>query len=210
MNIYDITLTIAGTMPTWPGDPRVHLEKTSSISNGEESNITQLSMSAHTGTHIDAPHHFINGAMTVDKVPVKTLMGRAYVKCFPNADIITAELLKTADIPPRTRRILFKTKNSDFWAKGDKDFHTDYVALSPDAATYLVKRGVKVVGIDYLSISPYKNTKPVHQILLGAGVIVIEGLDLSEVSQGRYTLYCLPLKISGADGAPARAVLVGV
>jgi len=210
MNTYDITLTIEQDMPVWPGDPHVHFENLSSILNGGDSNITHLSMSAHTGTHIDAPQHFINGGMTVDKIPVKTFLGRTYVKYFPDVDLITAEILKAADIPPRTRRILFKTRNSEFWARDDKEFHADYVALSADAATYLVQRGVKLVGVDYLSVAPYHNTKPVHKILLGAGIITVEGLDLSKVSQGRYTLYCLPLKISGADGAPARAILVGV
>ena len=138
------------------------------------------------------------------------MMGRAYVLHLPDVDLITADVLTKAEIPPRTRRVLFKTRNSDLWARGEKEFQTDYVALSADGAEYLVRRGVKLVGIDYLSIAPFNETRPTHEILLKANVMILEGLDLSEVSQGRYSFYCLPLSLQGVDGAPARAILVGV
>jgi arylformamidase len=118
--------------------------------------------------------------------------------------------LRRAEIPPRTRRLLFKTCNSAHWAQPDGKFHTDYTALSTDAAQYLVERGIKLVGIDYFSIGPFQDGAPVHEILLKAGIVIVEGLNLSAVSQGRYSLYCLPLKLAGSDGAPARAILVGV
>ena len=181
-----------------------------SIASGDTANVSEITMSCHTGTHVDAPDHFLNNGNTVDDLSLDLLVGRAYVLHLPDVSMITASVLMQADIPPRTRRLLFKTRNSDLWANGNREFQTDFVALSVDAAELLVDRNVKVVGIDYLSIAPYKMGTPVHTILLNAGVVVIEGLDLSKVSQGRYTLHCLPLKLGGAEGAPTRAVLVGV
>ena len=210
MRTYDITLTITPEMIVWPGDPQVDMKRLSSISAGDNANVTQISMSCHTGTHVDAPDHFMNNGKTVESLSIDLLLGRAYVLHLPNVNMITASVLMDADIPPRTRRLLFKTRNSDYWASGNQEFQTDFVALSVDAAEWLVDRNVRVVGIDYLSIAPFKQGKPVHTILLDAGVVVIEGLDLSKVSQGRYTLTCLPLKLGGAEGAPTRAILVGV
>jgi arylformamidase len=210
MRTYDITLTITTEMIVWPGDPPVNMHRTSSIASGDSSNVTQISMSCHTGTHVDAPDHFMNNGKTVESLSLDLLVGRAYVLHLPNVNLITASILMDADIPPRTRRLLFKTRNSDYWANGNKEFQTDFVGLSVDAAELLVDRNVKLVGIDYLSIAPYKQGRPVHTILLDAGMVVIEGLDLSCVSQGRYTLHCLPLKLGGAEGAPTRAILVGV
>jgi arylformamidase len=210
MRTYDITLTITPQSIVWPGDAPVVIKHTSSIALGDNANVSEISMSCHTGTHVDAPHHFLNNGVTVDDLSLDLLVGRAYVLHLPDVNMITASVLMQADIPPRTRRLLFKTRNSDLWANGNREFQTDFVALSVDAAELLVDRNVKVVGIDYLSIAPYKMGTPVHTILLNAGVVVIEGLDLSQVSQGRYTLHCLPLKLGGTDGAPTRAVLVGV
>jgi arylformamidase len=210
MRTYDITLTITPQLIVWPGDSPVVIKRTSSIALGDNSNVSQVTMSCHTGTHVDAPHHFLNNGKTVDNLSLDLLIGRAYVLYLPDINMITASILMDADIPPRTRRLLFKTRNSDYWANGNKEFQTDFVGLSVDAAELLVDRNVKLVGIDYLSIAPYKMSKPVHTILLNAGMVVIEGLDLSQVSQGRYTLHCLPLKLGGADGAPTRAILVGV
>jgi len=210
MRTYDITLTISPDMIVWPGDPSVNVKRLSSIASGDNANVSQISMSCHTGTHVDAPDHFLNNGKTVESLSLDLLIGRAYVLHLPDVNLITASVLMNADIPPRTRRLLFKTRNSDFWANGNKEFQTDFVGISVDAAELLVDRNVKVVGIDYLSIAPFKQGKPVHTILLDAGMVVIEGLDLSRVSQGRYTLHCLPLKLGGADGAPTRAILVGV
>lgn len=210
MRTYDITLTITPQMVVWPGDPPVIMQQTSSIASGDSANVSQISMSCHTGTHVDAPDHFLNNGKTIESLSLDLLVGRAYVLHLPDVNLITASILMDADIPPRTRRLLFKTRNSDFWANGNKEFQTDFVGLSVDAAELLVDRNVKLVGIDYLSIAPFKMGKPVHTILLDAGMVVIEGLDLSQVSQGRYTLHCLPLKLGGAEGAPTRAILVGV
>jgi arylformamidase len=211
MRIYDISLPITPGLPVWPGDPGVVLERVGKIEDGAESNVTHLSMSAHSGTHVDAPYHFLGGeAPTVDQLPLKLLTGRTYVLDLPSVDLITASVLEKADIPPRTRRLLFKTRNSSYWSKPGLPFQTQFVAVSPDGAQHLVDRGVKLVGVDYFSVAPYDDSAPTHQVLLKAGVIILEGLDLSRVAQGRYTLHCFPLKLVGCDGAPARAILIGV
>jgi arylformamidase len=212
MQIYDVTLTISNELPTWPGDPGVRLERVSKIEEGSEANVTRLDIGAHTGTHVDAPYHFLGGeAPTVDQIPLKLLTGRAYVLQIPDeVGVITTAVLERMEIPPRTRRLLFKTRNSRYWLHRTAGFQTDFVGISADGAQNLVERGIKLVGIDYLSISPYQQSRPTHEILLKAGVVIVEGLDLSGVSQGRYNLYCLPLKLAGSDGAPARVILVGV
>lgn len=210
MHTYDISLPLSSGLPIWPGDPPFRRRYISEIAEGGNTNTSYLEMCAHMGTHVDAPDHFLGNGRTIETLPLSILCGRAYVLYLPDVDLITAEVLENAEIPPRTRRILFKTRNSSYWAAGEQAFQTNFVALSMDAAEYLVNRSVKLVGIDYLSIAPYQQSRPTHEILLKAGVVILEGLDLSEVSQGRYSLYCLPLKLVGSDGAPARAMLVGV
>jgi arylformamidase len=212
MEIYDISLTLSSALPVWPGDPKFRIERVEKIEEGANSNVSRIEMSTHNGTHVDAPFHFLGGeSATVDLLSLRILTGRAYVLHLPDeVDVIDADLLKKTDIPPRTRRLLFRTRNSQYWERQEPEFRTDFVALTADAAQNLVDRGVKLVGIDYLSIAPYKHSRPTHEILLQAGIIIVEGLNLSAVSQGRYTLYCLPLKIADSDGAPARAILIGV
>ena len=210
MRTYDITLTISPDLPTWPGDPGIEIQRVEKIEDGSNANVSRVDMGVHTGTHVDAPFHFLQDGITVDQLNLSLLTGRAYVLHLPDVDMITAEALEDAQIPPRTRRVLFKTSNSDLWAKEGSVFNTDFVGLSDDGAEYLVRRGVKLVGMDYLSVAPYKESRPTHERLLEAGVVIVEGLDLSEVTQGRYTIYCLPLKIANSDGAPARAILIGV
>ncbi len=210
MHLYDISLTLSPAMPVWPGDPPFEMTRVSKIEEGHHANVSQVRMSAHTGTHVDAPYHFLANGKTIEQLSLSDLNGRVYIVHLPEVEVITASVLEQAEIPPRTRRILFRTRNSDLWAKGITEFQKDYVALSEDGAQYLVDRGFRLVGIDYLSVAPFGDSVAVHQTLLQAGVIIVEGLNLSEVSQGRYTLYCLPLKIAGADGTPARAIVIGV
>jgi arylformamidase len=210
MQTYDISLTISPDLATWPGNPGIFLERVKKIEEGASSNVSRLDMGVHNGTHVDAPFHFVPNGKTVESLQLKTLTGRVYVLHLPNVDVITAAVLEGAEIPPRTRRILFKTRNSEYWKNPTKEFQPNFVGISPDGADFLVKRGVKLVGIDYLSIAPYKQGRPTHEIFLKAGVIIIEGLNLAEIAQGRYTLFCLPLKLAGSDGAPARAILIGV
>jgi arylformamidase len=210
MHTYDVTLTISPDLPIWPGDSPFLLERVETIDSGANANVSVVKMGVHTGTHVDAPDHFLNDGVTVDQLPIDVLVGRAYVLSLPDVDLIDAAILEQSDIPPRTRRILFKTRNSDLWADGELKFQENFVALSEDGAKFLVDRNVKLIGVDYLSVAPFGHSRPTHEILLKAGVVVIEGLNLAGVSQGRYTLHCLPLKIAGAEGAPARAILVGV
>jgi arylformamidase len=209
MRIYDVTVGISPQMPVWPGDPGVQLERVEAIAEGANANVSRLTCGVHTGTHVDAPLHFIDGAPAVETLPLKLLTGRAYVVHLPTAKVIDEATLESAGLPPRTRRVLFKTRNSELWAK-EKAFQTNFVAVDASGARWLVRKGVQLVGVDYLSVAPYGQSKETHHVLLEAGVVVIEGLDLSRVSQGRYSLYCLPLKLIGSDGAPARTILVGV
>jgi arylformamidase len=211
MKTYDISLTITPTMAVWPDDPQPLFERVSKIEEGRNANGSNMSMSVHTGTHVDAPYHFLQDGSTVEKMPLDVLIGRVYVAHIPdNVNVITPVELEAADIPPRTRRVLIRTRNSKYWSKEPTKFQEDFVGVDAAAAEYLVKRGVKLIGIDYLSVAPYKNSKPTHVTLLKAGVVILEGLNLSQVSRGRYNLICLPLKLEGRDGSPARAVLIGV
>jgi arylformamidase len=210
MPIYDISLTISPSMPVWPNDPMVELTLAESMDRGDHVNVTKLSMSAHTGTHVDAPHHFLNNHKTVENLPLDVLTGPCYVLQLPDdVDEINAEVLERMPIGDGTRRLLFGTSNSRLWAKGENQFYQDFVAVSEDGAEWLVDHGIELVGVDYLSVAPFGESTPTHTVLLEAGVVVVEGLNLAQVPRGFYDLYCLPLKLSGADGAPARAILVG-
>jgi arylformamidase len=210
MRTYDISLTVSPDLPIWPGDPKILIQRIMKLENGDDANVSTIAMSVHTGTHVDAPLHFLSDGLAVNEILLKTLIGRAFVLDLPEVDIVTTDVLEKAELPPRTRRVLLKTRNSALWFNGVREFQKDYVALSPDGAQYLVDRGVQLVGVDYLSVAPYAETVKTHTILLEAGVVVVEGLDLSQVSDGRYNLYCLPIKLGGLEGAPARAILVGV
>lgn len=208
MPIQDISLPLSADLPVWPKDPSIHLERIRSMETGNPSNVSFLAMSVHTGTHVDAPVHFIPGAAGVNSLSLGVLMGPARVVRVPDeVDQISKAVLAGLDIPAGTERLLFRTRNSDLWAQGEKTFHSNFVALLPDAAEVLIKRGVRLLGIDYLSIAPYENGIPTHEMLLRAGVIVLEGINLSAVEPGEYILHCLPLLLPGCDGAPARAVL---
>ncbi len=205
--LYDISLTISEDLPIWPGDPRPEIRKISLIEDGEDANVTHLSSCAHIGTHVDAPDHFLNDGRTVEDLPLELLIGEAQVVEVPSAGQITRADLEAAGINPGQKRLLLKTANSDLWAAGIREFQEDFIALEPDASRYLVDLGLEVIGVDYLSVAPFADPAPTHRILLGAGILIVEGLNLSEIPAGTYTLYCLPLKIRGADGAPARALL---
>jgi arylformamidase len=208
MKIHDISLGISPDMPVWPNNPAVELERMNKIEDGANSNVSRLALGVHTGTHVDAPVHFIPGETGIDTLPLNVLIGRALVVHLPRATRITADDLDHALIPPSTRRLLIKTRNSGYWAKDDKEFHTEFVGIAPSGAEWLVDRRVELIGVDYLSVAPWKESRPTHQILLKAGIVIVEGLNLSKVKPGRYELTCLPLKLIGSDGAPARAILI--
>ena len=210
MRIYDVSLNISPSMLVWPGDIKVTLERNEKMEEGSDANVSRLEMSVHAGTHVDAPYHFLGGDnATVDQLPLNVLIGETYVVHIPDeVNLITAEVLQGANINSRTKRVLFKTRNSTFWVQQDQKFEENFVAISADGAQFLVDQGIQLVGVDYLSVAPYNNGVPTHRVLLEAGIVIIEGLNLAEVPHGCYTIYCLPLKLKGADGAPARTVLI--
>ena len=202
----DVSVPLRDGMVHWPGDPACHIKRVVSMEEGAVCNLTHLSMSAHTGTHMDAPRHFIADGMTKEQMPLEPVIGRCRVFELDCEDQITADDLKKLKIAPR-QRVLFKTRNSTrSWAMNK--FDKDFVSIRADAAQYLVEQGVVTVGVDYLSIGGFnKDGVETHQIMLGAGIWVIEGLNLAEIKPGYYELICLPLKLEGADGAPCRVVL---
>ena len=208
MKIFDVTLPISPAMPVWPGDPAVVLEKVSSMDAGAHDNVSRLACSVHTGTHVDAPHHFLNDHRTVESLALDILVGPVQVvQISPDVKLVDAAALEKAMFPAGTERLLLKTSNSQLWERGENAFFTDFVGISVDGADWLVRYGIKLVGIDYLSVAPYHQSVPTHRALLSAGVIIVEGLDLRAIDPGSYNLYCLPLKLVGSDGAPARVIL---
>jgi arylformamidase len=202
----DITIPIRNGMVTWPGDRTVTVSKSSTIGvNDAEANVTAISLSAHTGTHIDAPLHFMPDGTDITTIPFDHLIGPAKVIHITDAHQITFSELKEADIESGDR-LLFRTRNSDSdWSM--QPFMEDYVYLSTNAAQYLIKLGVMCIGVDYLSVAGEENGKEVHQLILGEGITIIEGLDLRAIVPGNYEMIALPMKIAGADGAPARVLI---
>jgi arylformamidase len=193
-------------MVHWPGDPEVKLERTKSIAEGEEYNLTRVSMSAHTGTHMDAPLHFFEDDPGIEALPLEMVMGPARIVKIEGEEPIDRGHVEELDLRSG-ERVLFRTTNSDrpWW---DRDFAPKYVHVSLEAAELLGEVGVALVGVDYLSVGAYEGDgAETHRALLGAGVWIVEGLDLSEVDPGDYELVCLPVKLVGSDGAPARVLL---
>ena len=209
MRIIDISLPISSNLPVWPGDPAVVLEQVSSMDAGAHDNVSRLACSVHTGTHVDAPHHFLNDGRTIEFLSLDILVGPANLVQIPeDVLVVNADTLEKARIPSGTVRLLLKTSNSRLWERNEKSFFTGFVGISEDGANWLVKHNIKLIGIDYLSVAPYHQSIPTHRRLLEAGIIIVEGMNLNSVSPGFYTLYCLPLNLVGSDGAPARAILV--
>jgi arylformamidase len=208
VTIHDISLPISEALVVWPGDPGVNITQTAHIDRGDASTVSRLELGAHTGTHVDAPAHFIQGGAGVESMDLGALVGLALVAEAKEVDILTADVLAELAIPLGTERVLFRTRNSELWTRDKQAFDTDFVAISEDGARWLVERGVRLIGIDYLSVGPYAAPTPTHRLLLDAGVVLVEGLDLSSVRPGMYQLVCLPLNIVGIEGAPARAILI--
>jgi arylformamidase len=201
--LIDVTVGIRPGMPVYEGDPPVQLIAHAAMAAGDLCNVSRLDLGAHTGTHVDAPVHFIPGAGGVETLPLAAMFGLAWVvDATGHTQDLDADAL---NLPPGAERVLLKTDNSRLW---DLDrFSADYIGLTVEAAELLVARGVRLIGIDYLSIAPAADPAPTHLVLLRAGVVILEGLDLRRVEPGPYELRCLPLLVPGADGAPARAVL---
>jgi arylformamidase len=207
--VYDISVTVTPTIPVWPGDPRVVLERVKKIEEGANANASFLECGVHAGTHMDAPRHFIPGAKGIDEIPVERLFGPAQVVALDDSvAVISAEVLARIELKPGIERVLFKTRNSAYWADRLTDFQPGFVGIDESAAKALVEKGIRLVGIDYLSIAPYKHSRPTHVALLEAEVVIVEGLNLWNVPAGVYQLICLPVKLGGSDGAPTRAILI--
>lgn len=203
----DISLTISPNLPHWPGSPCVELSRRRDMGRGDPVNDSTLVCGVHTGTHVDAPLHFLADGTDVTQLSLDALIGPAVVAALPNVDVITARDLEALNLPADTRRLLLRTRNSAIWQRGDREFHTDFVALTVEAAHWVVARGILLIGVDYLSVQIFGGDPQTHIALLQAGVVIVEGLNLTEVAPGPYELICLPLKLAGAEGAPARAVL---
>lgn len=209
MKIYDVTVAISETVPIYEGDPKVKIDPFVSIANGSAANVSNVCFGAHTGTHVDAPNHFIDGTRTVDSLDVEKLIGPCLVVEVP-ADVIAIEPEHLPDLQG-IDRIVFKTRNSAFWNTPEDGFRTDFTYITHATAKTLADNGIKLVGIDYLSIeAPGAEGHPVHITLLEKEIVILEGLDLREIAAGDYELICLPLKYVGGtgDGAPARTVLI--
>jgi arylformamidase len=200
--IHDISVRIRTDMPIYEGNPGVELERASSIADGDPANVSKLTFGVHTGTHVDAPLHFIDGAPGVEGIPLDALVGPAVVVDATGVERLGEAELEGLGVPPGAERVLLKTRNSELWNRDD--FTRDFLRLDGSGARFVVAHGIRTIGIDYLSIGD----REAHRELLGAGVVPVEGLDLRKIEPGEYTFVCLPLGVVGSDGAPARAILV--
>jgi arylformamidase len=205
MNLIDVSVPLDSNVPTYPGNTPFTIEAMQRTGRGDHANVSTLHMSAHSGTHVDAPWHSLNDGARTESLSLDVMIGKARVIEVPSARGVSAE-----DLAPHNlsgdERVLLKTSNSALW--GSPEFHKDFVGVTESGARHLVERGVKLVGVDYLSVEIYKTPgAPAHHALLGAGVVIIEGLNLRDVTPGAYELFCLPLRVVGCDGAPARVVL---
>lgn len=204
----DISLTLEAGMVHWPTDPAMRVKRVKDMDKGDKDNVSFISMGSHTGTHMDAPLHYISNGKGLDKMPLDATIGPARVIYIRNKECISVRELQKQQIRPK-ERVLFKTVNSAYWKTGR--FVKRFVYISPDCASYLAALSLRVVGVDYLSVGGYhKDGAVTHKNLLKAGIWIIEGLNFSGVKPGRYDLICLPLKILNSDGAPARAVIRSV
>ena len=208
--IHDISIAVRSGGLVYPGNPGISITPQQAIAQGAGANVSRVDMGSHTGTHVDAPKHFFDDGAGVDALPLDVLMGPCRLLAFSDAVASIGEAeLRAHDLGGVTR-VLLKTRNSAWLASGSTEFHPDYTYVAPDGAEYLASLGMRLVGVDYLSVEQFHSGHHrTHRTLLGAGIVIVEGLLLSEPPAGNYELYCLPVKLAGLDGAPARAVLVG-
>lgn len=208
MKIYDVTVAVSEVVPIYEGDPSAKIHGVKSIALGDSANVSHLCFGAHTGTHVDAPNHFIEGTRRVEDLELEKLVGRCRVVAVDDSVMaIGAEHLIALE---GVERVIFKTRNSEFWSTPEKGFRKDFTYITPQAARIIADSGVKLVGIDYLSVEQFASRDhAVHKALLEKEIVILEGLDLREVPPGDYDLICLPLKYIGGngDGAPARTIL---
>lgn len=204
MKYYDISLNLSAETVCWVTSPPFELIERRRMSRGDHNNSSALRMSAHSGTHVDAPFHFVPDGATIESLPLELFVGPALVQAVDAGRHITKEHVAEIDLKGESR-VLFKTRNSHLLHQPAYD--PDFVAFSVEAAQALVARGVKLVGLDYLSVAHAGEQVPVHRAFLDHGVVLLEGIDLSEITPGRYELICFPVRLRGLDGAPCRAVL---
>ena len=205
---YDVSVPISPQLPIWPDTQPIEFQRTLDLDQGDIANDTTICMSVHTGTHVDASLHFVSSGRTVDELPLETLIGVSTVLDVGEIEVITANFLESLRLPNSLKRILFKTKNSRLWnSVNSSKFEANFVALSCDAAEWLVHQGIILVGIDYLSIQRFYDGPKTHIVLLESDVVIIEGLNLIDVPAGNYELICLPIKLKGLEGAPSRVIL---
>jgi arylformamidase len=205
--IIDITVPLTTEMPAWPGSKGIKITPTMQMDKGDSYNASRLDFNLHTGTHVDAPRHFLQNGTTVEQLPLDVLVGPSYVAYLPDAADVTPRNLTDLNLPSGIERLLLRTRNSELWAAKTIEFREDFVALTHEAAQWIVDKGIKLIGVDYLSVQRYSDDSRTHQILLGADTVVLEGLNLSNVKAGFYELICLPLRIVGTEAAPARVIL---
>jgi arylformamidase len=203
----DVSVPLRPGIAIFEGDPTFHLERAFSIAGGAVCNVSRLDMGVHTGTHLDAPIHFIDGAPASESIPLEAGIGPAWVvdATAVRGATLGADDLAALEIPDRATRLLFKTRNSELW--GVPQFSTAFVGLDGPAAEALAARGIRLVGIDYLSIAPLGDPVDTHRALLGAGIAILEGIDLRTVEPGPVELLCLPIRLVGSDGVPARVLV---
>ena len=206
-NIIDITVPITEDMPVWPGSRRFQVTPVKQMEKGDSSNDSRVNFNLHTGTHIDAPRHFIQSGRTIEQISMDIFIGPCYVAELKSVDKVTPENLSAMDIPSDIERLLIKTKNSELWKNQSHEFNKDFVAFTKEGAQWIVDKGIKLIGIDYLSVQRYYDGPEAHQILLGADIVALEGLNLSNVEVGFYDLICLPMKLVNTEAAPVRVVL---
>jgi len=205
--LIDISVALERELPTWPGSRGHGTHRTMSIEAGDPANVTQLEMDVHSGTHVESSLHFLADGQPLSSVPLNELIGPAEV-IVVDGRAVTPEILAAAEIGRDTSRLLIKTANSARWHAEHPAFDPSYVALTEEAARWLVDRGMRLVGIDYLSIQRFEDSPETHRILMRAGIVIVEGLDLTDAAPGAYDLVCLPLRLSQAEAAPARVILI--
>ena len=207
--IWDVSMPVRNGGLVYPGNPPIAISLMQSIAKGDTANVSRLDFGSHTATHVDAPLHFMAGGAGVDELPLDVLIGPARLIAVPDDAMSVGEAeLRKHDLKGVTR-LLIRSRNSAWLASGDPEFHKDFTHVAPDGAAYLVSIGVRLVGVDYLSVEQFHSAEHrTHRTLLDNGVVIVEGMALSEPPPGDYDLYCLPLLLAGLDGAPARAVLI--
>jgi arylformamidase len=208
--LIDISVRLSPGMPIWPGSVGIRVQRTLSFDAGDDVNVSRLDMDVHCGTHVESSMHFLGDGSPLETLPLDAFVGPAFVAHLPDGDAIDAGVLDRAGIPVGVERLLLRTRNSELWSAGDRSFRTDYAALTPDGADWVVHRKIRLIASDYLSVQRFGDDPETHRILMRAGIAILEGVNLSDVDAGDYRLICLPIWLGDAEAAPARAVLEAV